>query len=50
MTSSPVTPTEIPASRTRRQRRSGPAYLRGLPAWVWQDALNQRVPHTAAEL
>jgi hypothetical protein len=42
MTWSPLTPIEAAGLGSWRERRTGPAYLRGLPASVWRNALNLR--------
>ncbi|HEX6418891.1 MAG TPA: hypothetical protein VFZ77_10360 [Acidimicrobiales bacterium] len=38
----PVVPTHTTSRQPRRARRSGPAYLRGLPASVWRRALTAK--------
>jgi hypothetical protein len=30
----------IDAYRTWRERRQAPAYMRGVPTWIWQSALH----------
>lgn len=35
-----LTDCETKAHETWRTRRSGPAYVRGLPSWMWTSALN----------
>ena len=30
----------IDAYRTWRERRFGPAYIRGVPTWIWQSAMD----------
>jgi hypothetical protein len=37
----------IAAYRSWRHHRVGPAYVRGIPSWVWQSALCRRAaPHS----
>lgn len=33
---------ELAAYRTWRDHRTGPAYVRGVPSWIWQSALSRR--------
>jgi hypothetical protein len=42
MTESFINVADIDAYRTWRQRRTGPAYPRGVPTWVWRSALTRR--------
>jgi hypothetical protein len=39
MTTSPISYSDIAAHRKWREHRSGLAYLRGVPTWVWRQSL-----------
>ncbi len=45
-TSRPITSvldsSDLAAYRAWRDHRTGPAYVRGLPSWIWQSALSRR--------
>lgn len=42
-------PCDLLAYRSWTNRRTGPAYLRGVPTWVWQAAMCRRkTPRLAA--
>jgi hypothetical protein len=49
MTTYPVHYADIAAYRKWRGRRIGPAYLRGIPSWMWETAARgQNRPGRAA--
>jgi hypothetical protein len=42
MTTYPVLYADLDAYRTWQRQRVAPAYLRGLPSWMWQTAVRGR--------
>jgi hypothetical protein len=41
---------EIAAYQTWKHNRRGPAYMRGMPTWVWTSALCQRQRRSRAAI